>query len=73
MYLQINNINKFYGNTHALSNVSFDVRKGTIHAICGENGAGKSTLIKILCGLIPHGQYEGSFTIDGVEKILYHK
>lgn len=71
MYLQIKNINKFYGNTHALNNVSFNVRKGTIHAICGENGAGKSTLIKILCGLIPHGQYEGDFTIDGIEKKFF--
>jgi inositol transport system ATP-binding protein len=35
----------------ALDNVSFDVRPGTVHALCGENGAGKSTLMKIINGI----------------------
>ncbi|MHB8280572.1 MAG: sugar ABC transporter ATP-binding protein [Candidatus Humimicrobiaceae bacterium] len=34
----------------ALQNISFDLRKGEVHCLCGENGAGKSTLIKILSG-----------------------
>jgi D-xylose transport system ATP-binding protein len=51
----------------ALHNVSFDLRPGEIHALCGENGAGKSTLIKTLSGLHPHGSYEGEIRLDGVE------
>lgn len=48
--LQINNISKSFGGIHALQDVSFNIRKGHIHALCGENGAGKSTLMKILSG-----------------------
>mmetsp|Transcript_24224 Transcript_24224/g.37332 ORF Transcript_24224/g.37332 Transcript_24224/m.37332 type:complete len:167 (+) Transcript_24224:1842-2342(+) len=38
--------------THALSNVSFDIGKGELLGIMGHNGAGKSTLINVLCGLV---------------------
>ncbi len=49
----------------ALDRVSFELRAGEIHALCGENGAGKSTLIKVLCGVWPHGSYEGEVRIEG--------
>ena len=49
----------------ALQDVNLTVRRGEIHAICGENGAGKSTLMKVLSGVYPHGSYEGEIDFDG--------
>ena len=43
----------------ALDRVSFVIRPGEIHALCGENGAGKSTLMNVLAGIWPYGSYEG--------------
>ncbi len=48
--LQVKLLSKNYAMTQALDQVSIDVLRGSVHALCGENGAGKSTLIKILTG-----------------------
>ncbi|HHW49797.1 MAG TPA: sugar ABC transporter ATP-binding protein, partial [Clostridiaceae bacterium] len=47
--LSFRNITKKFPGVTALSDVSFDIRAGEVHCLCGENGAGKSTLIN-LCG-----------------------
>ena len=65
--LEMRNITKTFPGVKALENVSFDVRRGEIHAIVGENGAGKSTLMKVLSGVYPHGSYEGVITFLGEE------
>src|SRR5882724_9724547 len=59
------NITKKFPGVVALKDVSFNLRAGEIHALCGENGAGKSTLIKLLSGIHPFGSYEGEFFVDG--------
>jgi len=56
-------ITKRFPGVVALDGVSLEVRRGEIHAICGENGAGKSTLMKILSGVSQPD--EGSLEIDG--------
>jgi ribose transport system ATP-binding protein len=48
--LRIQGISKHFPGVQALSDVSFDVERGSIHAILGENGAGKSTLMQIIAG-----------------------
>ncbi|OBW93357.1 L-arabinose ABC transporter ATP-binding protein AraG [Gallibacterium salpingitidis] len=49
--LTFHKISKIFPGVKALSNITFDVKAGSIHALMGENGAGKSTLLKILSGL----------------------
>ena len=63
--LQMRGITKEFPGVKALRDVTLDVRRGEVHAICGENGAGKSTLMKVLSGVYPHGTYDGTIVMDG--------
>ncbi len=63
--LEAHRLTKRFPGVVALRDVSFSLRAGEIHALCGENGAGKSTLIKLLSGIHPHGSYEGELHVDG--------
>lgn len=60
--MRVSGISKSFPGVKALSNIDFAVRKGTVHALCGENGAGKSTLMKIINGL--YKADEGQVFID---------
>jgi ribose transport system ATP-binding protein len=62
--ISIANLSKTFGATHALVDVSFSVRPGSVHALLGENGSGKSTLIKILAG-VHAGEPGGTITVGG--------
>jgi ribose transport system ATP-binding protein len=53
LQLAMHGICKDFSGVQVLENISFEVRAGEIHALCGENGAGKSTLMKILSGALP--------------------
>jgi ribose transport system ATP-binding protein len=49
--LEVTQLRKTYGATLALDSVTFDIGRGSVHALLGENGAGKSTFVKLLNGL----------------------
>jgi branched-chain amino acid transport system ATP-binding protein len=61
--LEVQGIDAFYGNIHALRSVSLNVEEGEIVTLIGANGAGKSTTLNCISGLVrPRG---GSVTFDG--------
>jgi ribose transport system ATP-binding protein len=61
--LRMSAVQKRFGATRALKNVSFAVAPGEVHVLIGENGAGKSTLMKILSGA--HQPDAGTVELDG--------
>lgn len=61
--MRVEHISKSFPGVKALSDIDFVVRRGTVHALCGENGAGKSTLMKIINGI--YKADTGQIYIDG--------
>jgi urea transport system ATP-binding protein len=61
--LTLDKINQYYGGSHILRNVSFDVPAGQCTALLGRNGVGKTTLLKCLMGLLPIRS--GALSLDG--------
>ena len=53
MILQVNEINTYYGMSHILQNVSFEVRTGEVVALLGRNGVGKTTALRSVMGISP--------------------
>lgn len=51
--VQMDDIQKSFGQVQAIAHSSFNLRKGEIHSLIGENGAGKSTMMKVLYGMYP--------------------
>lgn len=66
--LEMKEICKEFPGVRVLDHVNFKLRKGEVHALCGENGAGKSTLIKILSGIYPEGTYSGEVLLNATKQ-----
>lgn len=63
--IQMNAVNKWYGNFHVLKNINLDVTKGERIVICGPSGSGKSTMIRCINHLEEH--QKGQIIVDGIE------
>lgn len=63
--IEINHLNKSFGEVKAVNDLSFRVKEGELFAFLGVNGAGKSTTISILCGLLKKDS--GSVLVNGIE------
>ncbi len=73
MFLEVKNINVYYGVIHAIKNVSFEVNQGEIVALIGANGAGKTSIMHTISGLIH--SHSGSIVFDDkdITKFSPHK
>lgn len=63
--IQIENLHKYYGQSHILKGINLNVDGGQIIGYIGPNGAGKSTTVKILCGL--DGEFHGEIKVNGLD------
>ena len=65
--LEVKGLNSWYGESHILHGVDFEVREGEVVTLLGRNGAGKTTTMKSVMGLVP--RREGSIRFRGAETI----
>lgn len=71
--LTVDSINKRFGGLHAVNNVSFTVREGTIKALIGPNGAGKTTLFNLLSGMLTPDSGTVQFRNTVIQGLRPHK
>src|SRR6266536_5396424 len=65
--LAIKDLHAWYGESHILHGVDFDIRPGEMVTLLGRNGAGKTTTLKSIMGIV--GRRRGSITFEGRETI----
>ena len=65
--LEVKGLNAWYGESHILHGVDFEVREGEVVTLLGRNGAGKTTTLKSIMGLVP--RREGSIAFRGREMV----
>jgi len=65
--LEVSGLNAWYGESHILHGVDFEVREGEVVTLLGRNGAGKTTTMKSIMGLVPRRR--GSIRFRGAETI----
>lgn len=68
--IQLENVNFYYGNSHALKNITKSIYHNKVTAIIGPSGCGKSTLIRLfnrMNDLVPNSRITGSIKLDGTD------
>ncbi len=65
--LSVGGLHAWYGESHILHGVEFEVRRGEVVTLLGRNGVGKTTTLKSIMGMV--GRREGSVRLDGTEMI----
>ena len=71
--LNVQNINVYYGNIHAIKDVSFSVETGEIVTLIGANGAGKSTILKTVSGLLRTKTGDVLFEGKSIKSVAPHR
>ena len=71
--LEVQNINVYYGNIHAIRDISFSVNDGEIVTLIGANGAGKSTILKSISGLLRSKTGDILFDGKSIKSTAPHK
>ncbi len=66
-YLEVKDLHGWYGESHVLHGISFDVQEGEVVTLLGRNGAGRTSTMRAIMGLI--GSRKGSIKVHGVETI----
>lgn len=72
-FLKVEDINVYYGNIHAVKNISFDVNEGEIVTLIGSNGAGKSTTLQTISGLLRSKTGSITFKDKNIGNVPAHK
>lgn len=66
--LKVDNLNQYYGGSHILRGLSFEVPMGKVTTLLGRNGVGKTTLLKTLMGLVPAASGTIHFGADDITR-----
>ena len=66
--LKVTSLNQYYGGSHILRDLSFEIPAGKVTALLGRNGVGKTTLLRTLMGLVPARSGEINFYADEISK-----
>ena len=65
--LEVKNLSSWYGESHILHGINFDVEQGQVVTLLGRNGSGRSTTLRAIMGLV--GKRTGSILVNGIETI----
>src|SRR3546814_18732482 len=65
--LAVKDLHAFYGESHILHGMDFEIRPGEVATLLGRNGAGKTTTLRAIMGMI--GQRRGSIVFEGTETV----